>query len=248
MIASGRNTGSQLHTDPNLMGAWNLLLTGRKWWVILPAILDARQFSCDESCSPSSSGDQSNAWTWFEHVLPQIKDKRFFSSKASGAGDQFCSGFTGRMCFKLSSTLERSYIYRMASLTPFTTWTLTLPWPTTTSSLTPSGPWWRPWDWRSSPSQQGWLAGRRRQLFIISTWPPAEPAGKRYGTRWRELPDCKRIIKTFHSNIISSLYFYNYTEIVNKVRPPVKRQSIQYTHTWDPSSWTDLTILIINRY
>ena len=36
MILSGRNTGSQIHVDPDLMGAWNLLLTGRKWWVIVP--------------------------------------------------------------------------------------------------------------------------------------------------------------------------------------------------------------------
>ena len=28
--------GSQMHTDPDFMGAWNLLLTGRKWWVVLP--------------------------------------------------------------------------------------------------------------------------------------------------------------------------------------------------------------------
>ena len=75
MIASAKNTGSQLHTDPNLMGAWNLLLTGRKWWVIIPAQVPASQFSCDETCSPSQS-EQSNAWTWFEHVLPQIKDRR----------------------------------------------------------------------------------------------------------------------------------------------------------------------------
>ena len=28
MIVSGKNTGSKIHTDPDLMGAWNLLLTG----------------------------------------------------------------------------------------------------------------------------------------------------------------------------------------------------------------------------
>ncbi len=28
--------GSQLHVDPDLMGAWNMLLTGRKWWAVLP--------------------------------------------------------------------------------------------------------------------------------------------------------------------------------------------------------------------
>ena len=75
MIASAKNTGSQLHTDPNLMGAWNLLLTGRKWWVIIPAQLDAAPFSCDTRCSPSYAQD-SNAWTWFNHILPQLKDKR----------------------------------------------------------------------------------------------------------------------------------------------------------------------------
>ena len=39
MILSGRNTGSQIHFDPDLMGAWNLLLTGRKWWVFCETIL-----------------------------------------------------------------------------------------------------------------------------------------------------------------------------------------------------------------
>ena len=28
--------GSQLHKDPDHTGAWNLLLTGRKWWAVLP--------------------------------------------------------------------------------------------------------------------------------------------------------------------------------------------------------------------
>ena len=28
--------GSQLHIDPDHMGAWNLLLTGQKWRVVFP--------------------------------------------------------------------------------------------------------------------------------------------------------------------------------------------------------------------
>ena len=136
---------------------------------------------------------------------------------------KFSSGFMERPCSKLSRSLERFYIYLMATLTPFTTWTTTSPWPTTTSSLTPSDPWWKPWDCRLSPSLQSWLAGPRRELFIISTWLPAELRGNRSGTRCREYQGWRRITKTFHDNIMiysSSLYFNNnYTKITRKVGP-----------------------------
>ena len=129
----------------------------------------------------------------------------------------------------------------MATLTPSTTWTITSPSPTTTSSLTPSGRWWKPWDCRLSPRQQSWLAGPRRQLFIICTWPPAERPGNRYGTQSRELRDCRRIIKTFHINIISSLYFNNYTEIINKVAP---HPTMRYQFV----TWQDMTFNVQNMY
>ena len=77
MISSAKNTGSQLHIDPNLMGAWNLLLTGRKWWVVIPSREQASHFSCDAACShPMWKDQQGNAWPWFENVLPQIQDRR----------------------------------------------------------------------------------------------------------------------------------------------------------------------------
>ena len=38
-------TGSQLHVDPDLMGAWNALLLGRKHWVIFPYPIPPEVFS-----------------------------------------------------------------------------------------------------------------------------------------------------------------------------------------------------------
>ena len=37
----------QVHQDPDLMGAWNLLLTGRKWWAVHPAPLNIRHVDCN---------------------------------------------------------------------------------------------------------------------------------------------------------------------------------------------------------
>ena len=76
IILSAKNTGSQLHADPDLMGAWNLLLMGRKWWVVSPTPGTAiERISCSDTCSPGS-GDGSNTWPWFKHVLPQLRDRK----------------------------------------------------------------------------------------------------------------------------------------------------------------------------
>ena len=56
-----KGSGSNLHQDPDLMGAWNLLLMGilmfswlldfcdlgRKWWAIHPAPLPLASINCD---------------------------------------------------------------------------------------------------------------------------------------------------------------------------------------------------------
>ena len=75
MIFSAKNTGSQLHADPDLMGAWNLLLLGRKWWVVYQTNIPVERITCDESCSPGFE-DGSHTWPWFVHVLPQLRDKK----------------------------------------------------------------------------------------------------------------------------------------------------------------------------
>ena len=35
------------------------------------------EFTCDRACSHRSWGDGSNSYMWFNHVLPQIRDKRY---------------------------------------------------------------------------------------------------------------------------------------------------------------------------
>ena len=75
MILSSKNTGSQLHVDPDLMGAWNLLLMGRKWWVVSPSYIPIERITCRTKCSPGSK-DGSNTWSWFQHILPQLKGKK----------------------------------------------------------------------------------------------------------------------------------------------------------------------------
>ena len=36
MIMSTKNSGSDVHTDPDMTGAWNYLLSGEKHWVVFP--------------------------------------------------------------------------------------------------------------------------------------------------------------------------------------------------------------------
>ena len=36
MIMSAKNSGSDVHTDPDMTGAWNYLLSGKKHWVVFP--------------------------------------------------------------------------------------------------------------------------------------------------------------------------------------------------------------------
>eukprot|EP00088_Acartia_fossae_P008738 TRINITY_DN14196_c0_g1_i2.p1 TRINITY_DN14196_c0_g1~~TRINITY_DN14196_c0_g1_i2.p1 ORF type:complete len:288 (+),score=38.92 TRINITY_DN14196_c0_g1_i2:56-919(+) len=81
IIMSSKNTGSQLHFDPDHMGAWNLLLTGQKWWAIVPYEANVDDFTCISDCSHPDWEDGSNAYPWFQHILPQLKDTRFYGKK-----------------------------------------------------------------------------------------------------------------------------------------------------------------------
>ena len=83
-----------MHTDPAATDAFNALISGHKWWVILPP--DVYEFntdlSCDKTCSDFSSYrhcagvrcddeeedlDITNM-LWFKHILPQIRYGRIF--------------------------------------------------------------------------------------------------------------------------------------------------------------------------
>ena len=50
VIVTQRNTGTGLHTDPDYTMAWNTLLSGRKWWVLLPPELPDQPFKCNIRC------------------------------------------------------------------------------------------------------------------------------------------------------------------------------------------------------
>ena len=74
-MVSGGGTGSQLHTDPDLTGAWSLLLSGAKMWVILPTELPLGEVTCSPECSPDQH-NQSLSSHWFSHILPQLVERR----------------------------------------------------------------------------------------------------------------------------------------------------------------------------
>ena len=72
LILSQAGTGTALHMDPAYTIAWNSLISGRKWWALLPKHLPAEPFLCSPSCSATQEGDISQA-AWFHHVLPQLR-------------------------------------------------------------------------------------------------------------------------------------------------------------------------------
>ena len=74
VIASNKNTGSHVHQDPDLTGAWNYLINGLKWWVVFPRGFDSDDLQCDPSCS----NGETETGSWFTHILPQLRNKTVF--------------------------------------------------------------------------------------------------------------------------------------------------------------------------
>ena len=73
---SSPRTGTDLHLDPPLTSAWNTVLEGSKLWTILPPGVEPSLLQCDPSCS--GSGDEISPLSWFTHILPQLKGRRWY--------------------------------------------------------------------------------------------------------------------------------------------------------------------------
>ena len=85
-------TGTLLHVDPEGTDAFNAVLVGHKWWVVLPKDIYEfdNELSCDEKCSDVAKIGRENLQSefdldvsnliWLKHILPQIRYHQIFSS------------------------------------------------------------------------------------------------------------------------------------------------------------------------
>ena len=64
-----------MHVDPNFTDAFNGLIRGKKWWVVLPKDLYEfkEDLDCLESCSDQPINFHHSLGVWYIHVLPQIR-------------------------------------------------------------------------------------------------------------------------------------------------------------------------------
>ena len=74
-LFSGLKIGTKMHVDTVLADAFNALIRGEKWWVVLPKDLyEFRdEYSCDPKCSEPFDNFQRITGVWFTHILPQIR-------------------------------------------------------------------------------------------------------------------------------------------------------------------------------
>ena len=79
-ILSQANTGTGLHLDPDYTVAWNSLLTGVKYWALLPLEVGPpleNVFTCSAECSESREGEIS-VEAWFSHLLAQLRGRTWY--------------------------------------------------------------------------------------------------------------------------------------------------------------------------
>eukprot|EP00090_Calanus_glacialis_P031463 TRINITY_DN5196_c0_g1_i2.p1 TRINITY_DN5196_c0_g1~~TRINITY_DN5196_c0_g1_i2.p1 ORF type:complete len:477 (+),score=100.44 TRINITY_DN5196_c0_g1_i2:326-1756(+) len=79
VIINQADTGTELHMDPPYTMAWNTVLRGRKWWVLLPPELPHEQVVCNRLCSKTKLGDFSTM-SWFTHILPQLRGRKWYGN------------------------------------------------------------------------------------------------------------------------------------------------------------------------
>eukprot|EP01125_Pyxidicula_operculata_P009508 TRINITY_DN312_c0_g2_i1.p1 TRINITY_DN312_c0_g2~~TRINITY_DN312_c0_g2_i1.p1 ORF type:complete len:410 (+),score=84.23 TRINITY_DN312_c0_g2_i1:62-1291(+) len=75
MVIGGNRTGSNMHVDPKLTGAWNTLLSGRKKWILLPPNDDEKfkeLIGINTFCDPEH-GVRPPLY-WWTDVYPNLKN------------------------------------------------------------------------------------------------------------------------------------------------------------------------------
>jgi len=75
-LLSGPQTGTDLHLDPPFANSWNTVLRGNKLWVLTPPDIEPALLQCDPQCS--GSNDEVSPLSWFTHVLPQLRGRRWY--------------------------------------------------------------------------------------------------------------------------------------------------------------------------
>ena len=88
-LIAGPNTGTSIHLDPPFANSWNTVLQGHKLWAILPPDTEPKVLMCDPGCS--ENGAELSPLSWFLHVLPQLRGRRFYGQEIQevlqGPGD-----------------------------------------------------------------------------------------------------------------------------------------------------------------
>jgi hypothetical protein len=74
MLIGPKNSGSNIHIDPLATSAWNMLLIGRKLWILFPPDIDESELKSATSLSSESNEDPLDfcAVGWMVHVLTNL--------------------------------------------------------------------------------------------------------------------------------------------------------------------------------
>jgi hypothetical protein len=74
MIIGPKNSGSNIHIDPLATSAWNMLLIGRKLWVLFPPDIDETELKSATSLNSESEEDAVDfcAAGWMAHILSNL--------------------------------------------------------------------------------------------------------------------------------------------------------------------------------
>ncbi len=97
VIMSQPQTGTHVHSDPDLTDAWNALITGHKvqsvplrlteqtlpiffqYWIIFPRDVDVSSYECDLECSENFDGLYTVSW--YTHVVPQLRRESWYGER-----------------------------------------------------------------------------------------------------------------------------------------------------------------------